>query len=60
MNNLEFLVYFQGKDLATSFQRLMPNNFSIKEYYKYVKKNFDYKKFPDLIELRNLIEEKLK
>jgi hypothetical protein len=58
MNHLDFLIYFQGKDFASSLQLLLPY-FPLKKYYKYAKKHFDYNKFPDLIELRNLIESKL-
>ncbi|MDM8557751.1 hypothetical protein [Candidatus Parabeggiatoa sp. HSG14] len=58
MNNLDFLIYFQGKDFASSLQLLL-QGFPIKKYYKYAKKHFDYNKFSDLIELRNLIESKL-
>lgn len=58
MNNLDFLIYFQGKDFASSLQLLLPD-FPKKTYYKYAKKYFDYTKFPDLVELRNLIESQL-
>jgi len=58
MNNLDFLIYFQGKDFASSLQLLLLG-FPLKKYYKYAKKCFDYKKFPDLIALRDLIENQL-
>ncbi len=54
MNNLDFLIYFQGKDFASYLQLLLPN-FQIDKYYEHAKEHFDYNKFPDLIELRNLI-----
>ncbi len=59
INNLEFLNYFQGKDLATSFKTVMPNNFQLETYYKYAKKHFDYTKHIDLVELRDLINKQL-
>jgi hypothetical protein len=33
----------------------MPN-FPMKDYYKFAKKRFDYKLYPDLVELRQIIE----
>ena len=58
INNLEFLVYFQGKDFASSVKLEMPD-FPLKEYYKFAKENFNYQDFPDLKQLRHLIESKL-
>lgn len=58
MNNRQFLIYFQGKDLASSLQVVMPN-FSLKNYYKFAKEHFKYKNFPDLVELRRLLENQL-
>jgi hypothetical protein len=58
MNNLDFLVYFQGKDFASSLQSVLLG-FPTRTYYKHAKKCFDYNKFPDLIKLRNLIESEL-
>lgn len=58
MDNMDFLVYFQGKDLATSFSKLLPN-FPMKKYYQYAKRHFDYTIFPDLIQLRGIIVENL-
>jgi len=49
-----FLVYFQGKDYMKSLCKLLPG-FSPKDYYKYAKANFDYTKFRDLVELRNIV-----
>jgi len=54
----QFLVYFQGKDYMKSLCRLLPK-FSSKDYYDYVKANFDYTKFKDLVELRKIIESKI-
>ena len=58
MNNLDFLIYFQGKDFATSLKSILPN-FPLKSYYKYAKKNFDYTKHIDLVELKELLESNL-
>jgi len=58
MENLHFLIYFQGKDFASSL-KLILSNFSLKNYYKFAKKHFHYDKFPDLVKLRDLIEKQL-
>lgn len=58
MNNLDFLIHFQGKDFATSLQRFLPD-FPMKDYYKFAKKHFDYNQFPDLNELRTILEQHL-
>ncbi len=54
MENLAFLIYFQGKDFASSLMLLLPE-FPLKSYYTFAKKHFDYGKFPDLVQLRELI-----
>ncbi len=58
MENLNFLIYFQGKDFASSLKLILPG-FPLRDYYKFAKKGFDYRKFPDLVQLRELIEKKL-
>lgn len=58
MNNLEFLVHFQGKDFAASLQTILPD-FPMKSYYKFAKKHFNYTCFPDLIELHTLLKAEL-
>jgi len=58
MNNLDFLVHFQGKDFAISLT-LVLKDFPLNSYYKYAKKHFDYHQFSDLVQLRKLIEENL-
>lgn len=55
MDNLLFLVYFQGKDYASSLKAIM-KDFPIGKYYKYAKQHFDYTRHPDLMELRRLLE----
>ena len=52
---LQFLIYFQGKDFAKALTNKLPN-FPLKNYYKFAKKHFDYEKFGDLVELRKIIE----
>ncbi len=53
-----FLVYFQGKDFMKSLCKQL-SGFSPKDYYKFAKANFDYKKYKDLKELRTLIEREI-
>lgn len=53
--NADFLVWFQGKDLAKSLSRLLPQ-FPMKSYYQFAKKHFDYHQFDDLVELRRIVE----
>jgi hypothetical protein len=58
MNRLDFLVWFQGKDFASSLKTILPE-FPLKSYYKYAKEYFDYTLYPDLVQLRKLIEDNL-
>lgn len=58
-NNLEFLVYFQGKDFAKALTKFILPEFEIQRYYAYALEKFDYTKFDDLVELRNIIEKKI-
>lgn len=55
-DNFDFLVWFQGKDLMASLQRV--EIFDEKKYYKFALKHFDYTRFPDLVALRYYIENK--
>jgi hypothetical protein len=57
-DELKFLVYYQGKDFAKALTKELPS-FPINYYYKYAKKNFDYTKYADLVELRAIIEQQL-
>lgn len=58
MNRLDFLIWFQGKDFASALSKeFMP--FSMDNYYKFAKTHFDYTQFPDLVELRTLLQNKL-
>lgn len=59
MKNLHFLIYFQGKDFASSLRSILPE-FPLRKYYKFAKKHFDYHNFLDLVQLRELIEMTLK
>ncbi|MBR3567925.1 MAG: hypothetical protein IKN94_06595 [Salinivirgaceae bacterium] len=54
----DYLIWFQGKDLAKSICNRL-DNFDLKSYYKYAKEHFDYKKFADLVELRTIVENKI-
>lgn len=55
--DFKFLIWFQGKD----FETLLRNELGdFGDYYRFAKKHIDYTKFPDLVELRNLLLEKMK
>ena len=54
----DFLTWFQGKDFEAALQILLPS-FPTKSYYKFAKNNFNYELFPDLVELRTLLQNKL-
>lgn len=54
----QYLVWFQGKDLAKSICNRL-NNFDMRLYYKFAKQRFDYTKFADLVELRTIVESKI-
>jgi hypothetical protein len=56
-NDLKFLIYFQGKDFEQSLKNKL-SEFPIKLYYKFAKENFDYTKFEDLKELRQIVDTK--
>lgn len=56
-NDLKFLIYFQGKDFGTVLKTKLPD-FPFKAYYKFAKTNFDYTKFADLKELRQIVNTK--
>lgn len=57
-NRQDYLVWFQGKDLAKSICNRL-NNFDMKSYYKFAKSRFDYTVFADLVELRTIVENKI-
>ena len=57
-NRQEYLVWFQGKDLAKAICNRL-NNFDLKSYYKFAKSRFDYTRFADLRELRTIVENKI-
>ena len=52
---LNFLIYYQGKDFAKALINKL-SHFPLKDYYKFAKEHFDYKKFTDLVELRRIVE----
>lgn len=54
----DYLVWFQGKDLAKSICNRL-DNFDLRAYYKYAKEQFDYTKYADLVELRTIVENKI-
>lgn len=55
----KFLIYFQGKDFMKSLCKKLPN-FSPNHYYQYAKSKFNYQDFKDFVELRNMLEDKIK
>ena len=52
----KYLIYFQGKDLATAMKKYLPS-FPFETYYKTAAKNFDSTKFEDLVEFKRILEE---
>lgn len=54
-SQLDFLHFFNGKDLAKSLSRILPDQFSFKRYYDFAIRQFNYDQFPDLVELRQVI-----
>jgi hypothetical protein len=57
-NQLDFLIWFQGKDLAAALcQRWQA--FPINNYYKFAKAHFDYTAYNDLVTFRTMVESKL-
>ncbi len=58
INSFGFLIYFQGKDYAASLKSLLPD-FPLKSYYKFAKEHFDFNKYKDLIDLKELIQNEL-
>lgn len=56
-DDMQFLVWFQGKDYSTSLSRILVE-FSSKSYFDFSIKKFDYKKFPDSVQLKTIIQQK--
>jgi len=54
-SEFRFLIYYQGKDFAKALTSRLPD-FPLKDYYKFAKDNFDYYKFGDLVELKEIVE----
>lgn len=54
-SQLDFLNFFNGKDLAKSLSRILPSQFPLKRYYDFAIRQFNYEQFPDLAELRQVI-----
>lgn len=55
-DNLTFLIWFQGKDFATSLKKEL-HDFPLKSYYNYAKSNFNFTLFPDLVEFHDILRE---
>ncbi len=58
IETLQFLPWFQGKDFAKALSREF-DAFSPSNFYKTAKKDFDYTRFKDLVQLRAKIKEEL-
>ncbi len=56
--NEQYLVWFQGKDLAKALTLLLPH-FPLGHYYRFAKKHFDYQRFEDLAKLRRIIDKNM-
>lgn len=56
--NLKFLIWFQGKDFAAALRKTLLD-FPSQDFYKYSMKHFDYTQFADLVQLKNLIQNKI-
>jgi hypothetical protein len=60
----QYLIWFSGKDMQKQLQKRNPSFFSLKNFFENVLSNnstvqFDYEKYPDLVELRRKIEQLL-
>ena len=56
----EYINYFQGKDIAKALTRAFQNKpLNLEDYYDYAMGRFDYTKFQDLKQLRELVSIKL-
>lgn len=60
IENQEYLIWYNGKDIQKAIKNRMPfrlQGFSFKKYYQYVldSEHFNIQNFPDLIELRNIL-----
>lgn len=56
--NQEFLIWYNCKDLQKSIStrtEFSNNQFSFSKYYEYALKNFEFRKYPDLVELFELL-----
>jgi|GEM_PF-543291 hypothetical protein len=60
IENQEYLIWYNGKDIQEAIKKRMPfrlQGFSFKNYYQYVldSEQFNIQNFPDLIQLRNIL-----
>jgi hypothetical protein len=58
MQNHEYLVWFQGKDLLASLSLVSPE-FHIREYLKFASDLFHFADFPDLVDLHGILSANL-
>jgi len=54
----KFLIYFQGKDFEKALKNRL-TDFPLRDYYRFAKEHFDYQKFKDLVELREIVKKKI-
>ncbi|WP_448519878.1 hypothetical protein [Rhodoflexus sp.] len=57
-NQQQFLIWFQGKDLAKALCKRW-QAFPLNDYYKFAKAKFDYTEYDDLVTFRTMVESKL-
>jgi hypothetical protein len=55
IESYQFLIWFQGKDFMKSLCKTL-GGLSPKDYYQFSKARFDYTKYPDLVQLRELLK----
>ncbi len=55
-NQEEYTIWFHGKDLQKAMQKEKPHIFSLKKhFFRWATQRIDITKYPDLIELKNLV-----
>lgn len=57
LQNQDYLIWFQGKDLQKMMQRQKPNYISLNDFFDWAITRLDIAQYPDLMELRKRIEQ---
>ncbi|MDY6802484.1 MAG: hypothetical protein SXA11_01570 [Cyanobacteriota bacterium] len=55
--NQDYLIWFQGKDLQKMMQKQKPNYISLNDFFDWAITRLDIAQYPDLMELRERIEQ---